>query len=65
MKSKSEYAQFSDVMNTILRADPNAVKAAMNAEKRERQMEIERTGKRGRGRPPKHASSTRASSEKD
>jgi AT-hook transcription factor len=64
MKSNPEYEHFSGAMNTILRADPAAVKAAMEAEKRERKMEAERTGKRGRGRPPKHsAASGPASSE--
>jgi hypothetical protein len=54
----SEYDTFNSAMKTILRADPAAVKAAMEAEKRQRAMEAERTGKRGRGRPPKqsHAS---------
>jgi predicted ArsR family transcriptional regulator len=65
MKQNPEYSKFSDAMNTILRADPNAVKAAMEAEKRERKIEVERTGKRGRGRPPKNAPSAHASSEKD
>lgn len=56
---------FEKAINTILHADPKAVKAAMEAEKRERAMEAVRTGKRGRGRPPKHAASAPASSEKD
>jgi hypothetical protein len=41
------------------------VKAAMEADKREREMSAERTGKRGRGRPPKHSVSSRAPSETD
>lgn len=66
MKNPLEFETFSDAMNTILRADPKAVKAAMEAEKHERALETERTGKRGRGRPPKHPSaSSRASSETD
>lgn len=56
---------FEKAMNTILHADPKAVKAAMEAEKQERRMQAERTGKRGRGRPPKNAASAPASSEKD
>jgi len=64
-----EYKAFSTAMGTILKADPEAVKAAMDAEKNERAMEVERTGKRGRGRPPKHSrpasASARAPSEKD
>jgi len=64
MKTNTEYNAFSGAMDTILRADPSAVKAAMDAEKRERALEAERTGKRGRGRPPKQSSaSSRASSE--
>jgi hypothetical protein len=64
MKKTAEYETFNSAMNNILRADPNAVKAAMEAEKREREEEARRTGKRGRGRPPKRprASSSRASS---
>ena len=65
MKQNSEYDTFSKAMGTILRANPDDVKAAMETEKRERAMEAERTGKRGRGRPPKHPASSRASSEKD
>jgi hypothetical protein len=33
MKSNSEYDKFDDAMATILRADPKAVKEAMEAEK--------------------------------
>jgi hypothetical protein len=64
MKPNSEYQTFSSAMNTILRADPDKVKAAMEAEKNERAMEAGRTGKRGRGRPSKNASSAHAVSEK-
>lgn len=59
-----EYNSFSNAMDTILRANPGKVKEAMDAEKRERELEAERTGKRGRGRPPKNAASVRAPSEK-
>jgi hypothetical protein len=66
MKTNPEYDTFSKAMDTVLRADPQAVKAAMDAEKRGRATEAERTGKRGRGRPPKHPSSSgRAPSETD
>jgi predicted ArsR family transcriptional regulator len=65
MKTSREYQSFTKAMGTILKADPEAVKAAMEAEKHERAMEAERTGKRGRGRPPKHPSSSgRVPSEK-
>jgi predicted ArsR family transcriptional regulator len=61
-----EYQKFVSSMGTILKADPEAVKAAMDAEKRERQLEAQRTGKRGRGRPPKQSSSSgRVPSETD
>ncbi len=63
MNNKSEYATFSNAMNKILRADPEAVKAAMEAEKRDRELEVQRTGKRGRGRPPKSAASAPGPSE--
>jgi hypothetical protein len=56
MKSNPEYERFSGAIDTILRANPADVKAAMEAEKRERAMEAKRTGKRGRGRPPKRNS---------
>ena len=59
----TEYERFNKAMDHILRADPKAVKAAMEAEKRERAIEVERTGKRGRGRPPKISPSVPASSE--
>jgi predicted ArsR family transcriptional regulator len=62
MKTSREYQSFTKAMGTILKADPEAVKAAMDAEKRERQLEAQRTGKRGRGRPPKSSASSRASS---
>ena len=65
MKTSREYQAFTKAMGTILKADPEAVKAAMEAEKRERELEAQRTGKRGRGRPPKSSPSSRASSDKD
>lgn len=61
----TEFNNFDKAMQTILRADPKAVKAAMEAEKNERQIRAELTGKRGPGRPPKNAYSARASSDKD
>jgi hypothetical protein len=68
VKADDEYENFSNAMNSVLRADPHDVKVAMEAEKREREQEAKRTGKRGRGRPPKShrsSASSRASSEKD
>jgi predicted ArsR family transcriptional regulator len=64
-KTSREYRAFSAAIGTILRADPDAVRAAMDAEKKERALEAERTGKRGRGRPPKHSASSRVPSETD
>jgi len=64
-RKSTEYKQFSTAMGTILKADPDAVKAAMEAEKKERKMAAERTGKRGRGRPPKTSASSLAPSGTD
>jgi hypothetical protein len=36
MKKSTEYERFNEAMATILKADPKAVKAAMEAEKKER-----------------------------
>jgi hypothetical protein len=57
-KQNPEYEQFNASMEKILRADPKMVKAAMEAEKQERKMEAKRTGKPGRGRPPKQPSAS-------
>lgn len=57
MKTSREYQTFSNAMGTILKADPRAVKAAIDTEKLEHKLEAQRTGKRGRGRPSKHSSS--------
>jgi len=62
MKNNPEYENFSNSMDTILKADPRVVKAAMEAEKRNRAEEAKATGKRGRGRPPKNAASGHVSS---
>jgi hypothetical protein len=65
MNTSREYQTFNKAMATILRADPEKVKAAMEADKQARAEEQLRTGKRGRGRPPKTLASSPASSEKD
>jgi hypothetical protein len=65
MTSSREFEKFDETIKKILRSDPKAVKAAISADKQERKMEAERTGKRGRGRPPKSAVSAPSSSEKD
>jgi hypothetical protein len=64
-KQNDAYEEFATTMDAILQADPRRVKAAMEADKQGRAKEAERTGKRGRGRPPKNAASAPASSEKD
>lgn len=58
----AEQARFDEAMERVLKADPKAVKAAMEAERKEREQEAKKTGKRGRGRPPKGAPSGPASS---
>jgi len=65
MKTNPEYDKFSKAMGTILKANPEVVKSAMEAERIEREEDIRRTGKRGRGRPPKTSSSSPASSSRD
>lgn len=65
LKKSDDFEKFDRAMASILKADPAQVKAAMEAEKREREEQARRTGKRGRGRPPKRrraSASSRASS---
>lgn len=65
-KPNPEYEAFSTAMSAILKANPEVVKSAMEAERIEREEEIKRTGKRGRGRPSKPSSSSGpASSSRD
>ena len=42
MKSNPEYNTFSKAMDTILRVNPDDVKAAIEAEKRERELQQRR-----------------------
>lgn len=65
MGKSQEYVEFDKAMSAILRADPEKVKARMEADKKARATEAELSGKRGRGRPPKHTPSGRALSGKD
>jgi hypothetical protein len=65
MKRSKEFTAFREGIGKILRANPSIVKVAMEAEKQERAAEAKQTGKRGRGRPPKAASSSLASSSRD
>lgn len=60
-----DFQKFSDAMDNILKANPKVVKAAMEAERVEREEETKRSGKRGKGRPPKTSSSGPASSNRD
>jgi hypothetical protein len=53
-----EFDTFSKAMETILKADPQAVKAAMDADKKAREEAQRASGKRGRGRPPKSSSAS-------
>jgi hypothetical protein len=52
-----ELIQFNSAMAKILRSDPKAVKAAVDAEIREHTAEREARGERKRGRKPKAISS--------
>jgi DNA-binding protein H-NS len=52
-EQEAEYERFNQSMNELLKVPPQVVKDAIAAEKRHREEEAQRTGKRGRGRPPK------------
>jgi hypothetical protein len=52
MKTNSELDRFNTAMDTILRADPKAVKAAVEAEIRANTAQRQATGQRKRGRKP-------------
>jgi hypothetical protein len=63
--TQGEFDAFNKAMDTILKASPEDIKAAMEAGKRERE-EDAASGKRGRGRPPKKSSAAApASSSRD
>lgn len=53
MKTSREYQTFNKAMKTILRADPTAVKEAMERERRANAAVREAKGERKRGRKPK------------
>lgn len=66
MRKSREYQSFNSAMKTILRADPTAVKEAMEREKQANAAEREAKGERKRGRKPKSISaSARASDATD
>lgn len=52
-KSNTEFEKFNSAMVTILKADPKAVKEAMEREKQENAEIREARGERKRGRKPK------------
>jgi hypothetical protein len=54
-RTSREYSTFNKAMKTILRADPQAVKAEMERETRANAAEREAKGERKRGRKPKSA----------
>lgn len=62
MKRSEEFTKFDAAMDTLLRADPAAVKAEMDRHQQEHAKEREAKGERKRGRKPKSISaSARAS----
>lgn len=67
--NNQEFDNFNSAMQTILRADPKAVKEAMEREKQENAAMREAKGEQKRGRKPKAksiaSSSGRASRAKD
>ena len=64
-ENNPEWTAFEVGMRTILKANPEVVKSAMEAERVDREEETKRTGKRSRGRPPKASSSGPSSSSRD
>jgi hypothetical protein len=66
LKRTAEFRKFDAAMGRILKADPKAVKAAVDAEIQEHAAEREERGERKRGRKPKRSisASDRASSAK-
>lgn len=66
MKRNTQFDQFNAAMDNILRADPKAVKIAVDAEIQVNTAERKARGEHRRGRKPKITSvSGRASSAKD
>jgi hypothetical protein len=57
-KSSRERSAFNKAMKTILRADPTAVKEAMEREKQANAAKRETRGERKRGRKPKSLSAS-------
>lgn len=65
MKTSREYQEFNAAMDTILKADPAKVKAAIDAEIQSSVAEREARGERKRGRKPRSTNEAPASSGKD
>ena len=60
----TESEKFNQAMMTILRADPKAVKAAVDAEIQEHTAEREARGERKRGRKPRAISASSGASDR-
>lgn len=60
MKKSAEFDAFNAAMSTILKADPKAVKAAVDAEIQTHTAERKAKGERKRGRKPKAQRATSA-----
>ena len=65
MKTSREFQEFNSAMDTILKADPAKVKAAVDAEIQTSIAEREARGERKRGRKPRSTSEAPASNGKD
>jgi hypothetical protein len=65
MSANPEFDTFNAAMDTILRADPKAVKAEMDAGIQASRVEREARGERRRGRKAKKVSSSSAPASRD
>ena len=63
MKISADHQRFDKAMNVILKADPQRVKAEVEAEVLANTAEREARGERKRGRKPKSSSAVRVSSD--
>lgn len=59
MKSNSDFQVFDEAMDTILRADPKAVKAAVDADIQSHTAERDARGEQKRGRKPRSGDDSR------
>jgi hypothetical protein len=65
MKSNQEFDNFNSAMDAILRADPKAVKEAVDTEIKAHTAEREARGKHKRGRKPKNSGRNRGDLQND